>query len=108
MVGFLISDEGKNGFDKDVIPDRLCQYSSIMQLHVDSNQPMEELMRGDNSIGGLCSGYDVIPSPTQKNYSGASSFFKGSYSLRRCSECTLLFTLEAMAALLLCFFLSFF
>lgn len=84
MVGFLLSKDGKNGIKKTVIPDRLAQYSSLMQLHADSGVSMDDLLRGPNSIGAFLQngGFDTVPSPVNKNATGGS-YYTGGYDLRR-------------------------
>lgn len=83
MIGVLLSKSGSNGFNKAVLPDRLAQYSSIMQLHVDSGVSMEELVRGNTSIGGFLQPfYETAPSPVNKD-AGSRAFYSGGYSLRR-------------------------
>lgn len=83
-IGYLVDAEGENGFRKDVIDDRLAQYSSIMQLQLDSGWSLENLMRGDMSIGGrmLKDDYYFAPSPVNPKAAGGS-YSSGGYSLRR-------------------------
>jgi len=79
----MLQRDGRNGMKKSVIPDRLAQYSSIMQLHVDSGIPMEELVRGNTSIGGLMEpDFLMLPSPEQKII-GEEKYSSGGYSLHR-------------------------
>jgi len=79
----MLQRDGRNGMEKSVIPDRLAQYSSIMQLHVDSGVPMEELVRGNTSIGGLMKpDFLMLPSPEQKII-GEEKYSSGEYSLHR-------------------------
>ena len=83
MVGILIPDDGKNGLEKTELPNRLAQYSSLMQLHVDSGVSMEELVRGNTSIGGLMrKDYNMVPSPDNPNADG-NKYYTGGYSVRR-------------------------
>jgi len=79
----MLQKAGRDGMNKSVIPDRLAQYSSIMQLHVDSGVPMEELVRGNTSIGGLMEpDFFMLPAPGKKTV-GDEKFYTGGYSLRR-------------------------
>jgi len=79
----MLQRAGKDGMNKSVIPDRLAQYSSIMQLHVDSGVPMEELVRGNTSIGGLMEpDFLMLPAPGRKTI-GAERYSTGGYSLHR-------------------------
>ena len=80
----LLPQSGANGFNKTYLPNRLAQYSSLMQLNLDSGESMEELVRGNTSIGGILQnyGYNMVPSPANPT-AGGNKYYAGGYSTRR-------------------------
>ncbi|KAF6030660.1 hypothetical protein EB796_011067 [Bugula neritina] len=85
FVGVNLFTKGLSIIEKATLPDRLAQYSSIMQLHLDSGIPMEELVRGNTSIGGLMEpDFPMFPAPGRKLLEELSyPYHFSSYSLRR-------------------------
>ena len=82
MMGYLLSSATLK--DHTILPDIPSHQSSLEQIHQDSGESLENLVRGPHSIGAFLqnAGYDTVPSPTNKDPTGGA-YYSGGYNTRR-------------------------
>lgn len=83
MMGYLLS---KYKLDNNaVLPDSMAPISSLERVHLNTGVSLEDLVRGNNSIGAFLqnAGYDSVPSPTNMSPNGGK-YYSGGYNTKRC------------------------
>jgi len=85
VIGNLIKNNSSSGLTQPTLQNDQASQTTLGYLVNISGKSLEELVRGNYSIGGLMeknSSFGVVPSPTNRT-SSTGTWYRGGYSLRQ-------------------------